>query len=464
MAGPGGSNLGPLSGQLTFGEAEGMTRKVFGKTRRSYPAPRRDVLGGLLSSGTGLVPARNPEVVEAVVQGMYGQNPLSSGDWNPFLYPEGIDRFERMKVRVDPSLPVLGSHFDFDLPGDPAETKRLGKFIDSVRMSEKYANIKTEVKPVARVLERYLPYMDVIFRLGLENGPGLPKVNMRYPILAALMSEGLLSVPKSATVTSAGHQGKMSEKVSRVIVGGRKAQQGLNLGFFGATGPQLAEAMPYTNLFAQSIGMRANPRKGLLGPELFSETSAFRPLARLFGEVQRNMDVRSASGYAGEATAEFLEKAGTESVRAQQAARRDPEKTMLKVVRALRSSVGPEVYERISEPIDFSGDPRRITVELIQRARETGHEEAAIKATQSVMGTQKVKPRSPTRFHSATKELAHDKVAKKILASEIKAAEKAGFTLKPKYRGPGGAMALITLAAILSTGISAMGGSWEESA
>ena len=240
------------------------------------PVPRVSGLHGMLSFGSQMSPRTNAGALEESVQEIMDQ-------FSPLAHEFEIERPRNIGVRVRRDLPMLSSGFDFEVVDSPKETKRLNDLIQkSLGSGGKYAVTEKEWRGAARALEPYVREgsLKALMNLGVANGPGIRRSNMRDAIAASLWLAGLVTAPQSADFSSRRNRALQLRPLGEMAVAGQKRAGKV----FGVGGPQLARALPFTDIYAASVGLRSGPlNRGNppLTPELFGEAGVFQPVSRI---------------------------------------------------------------------------------------------------------------------------------------------------------------------------------------
>ncbi len=237
--------------------------------------PRTADLGRILSFGTQMSPRTNAGALEQSVQEIMDQ-------FSPLAHEFEIERPRDIGVRVRRDLPMLASGFDFEVMDSPKETKRLNDLIQKSLGSGKYAVTEKEWRGAARALEPFVREgsLKALMNLGVANGPGIRRSNMRDAIVASLWLAGLVTAPQSADFSSRRNLALQLRPLGEMAVAGQK-QAGK---VFGVGGPQLARALPFVDIYSASVGLRSGPlNRGNppLTPELFGEAGVFQPVSRI---------------------------------------------------------------------------------------------------------------------------------------------------------------------------------------
>jgi hypothetical protein len=283
---------------------------------------------------------------------------------------------------------------------------------------------------------------------------------MREAITGALWLEGLITAPQSAGFSEAQNRRLLLRPLAQMAVAGKK---GMGTAF-GVGGPQLAAALPYTDLYAASIGLRSGPAsKGnrLLTPRLFAEGGPFTDISRIPRKDLRALE-NAASGV---------------NVRL---AKQDIPARAKMIVDMLKTNLSERDIDRVLSIADtdaqrfakdFAADPARTSTRVLAILRDPSPEidlqmdprdrrlladdiEAAV--TVSRKGTTP----SPTRL--TTMAQSQGRASTEEAMRVLKSTAKKMPGVDPKIiKGLGKAPFILALAAVISAGLMASSGGEE---
>lgn len=379
--------------------------------------------------------------------------------FSPLADQYSIDRPRDIGVRVRRDLPALASKFDFEVIDDPNATKKLNAIIEGHLRPGKYAVTEKEWKPVARALEPFVRQgnLRLLMNLGVANGPFLHRLNYREAITASLWLEGLVTAPQSAGMSDVANERLLLRPISEMAVAGKK---GMGTAF-GVGGPQLSRALPYTDLYAASIGLRSGPASRgnrLLSPALFAEGGPFTALSRIArkdirarANFETGVDVRLAKRNVP-ARAEMIVKMLSANL-----SDRDVER-LLSIANTNPTAFGQE----------FAADPAKASTRVLSILRDPSPEidlnlpraERRILADQ-IEAAVSAKPRKPTppsetRFTTVARQ-AGQVTTEEALRELNNVASKTKGTSPALIKKLGKAPFILALAAIISSGLMASG-------
>ena len=425
------------------------------------PVPRRTGLHGVLDFGSNLSPRTNARALESSVQEIMDQ-------FSPLAAEYDIERPRDIQVRARKDLPALASGFDFEVIDDPKNTKRLGETIQRIlNPSGKYAVTEKEWRPAARALEPFVREgnLRLLMNLGVANGPGIHRTNMRESIMGALWLEGLVTAPQAADFSESKNRRLMLRPLAEMAVASKKALPGKP---FGVGGPQLARALPYTDIYAASVGLRSGPLgrgNAPLTPELFREGGLLTSISRMIRK-----DLR----------AENLAESGV-SVRL--ARQNVPARARL-IHDMLKANLSPADQNRIISMMDLDAktyaealkkDPAQVTSKLLAvlRARGTEYSDLALDPAERLgladqieeavsVGAKKTKPTVTRLTETAVRQ---GRATSEEAMRELNRVVRKTPGLDPKIlKGLGRVPFVLALAGVVSAGLLASGYSREEAA
>ena len=392
------------------------------------PVPRVSGLHGMLSFGSQMSPRTNAGALEESVQEIMDQ-------FSPLAHEFEIERPRNIGVRVRRDLPMLSSGFDFEVVDSPKETKRLNDLIQkSLGSGGKYAVTEKEWRGAARALEPYVREgsLKALMNLGVANGPGIRRSNMRDAIAASLWLAGLVTAPQSADFSSRRNRALQLRPLGEMAVAGQKRAGKV----FGVGGPQLARALPFTDIYAASVGLRSGPlNRGNppLTPELFGEAGVSVRLARRnVPERAREIHELLKKNLSAGDQVRLVDMAGLDARTYGELLKKDPAVAASRLLAALRST---EARLDLALP---PGETRRLADE-IERAVAVGRAP---------------KPVSTTRLRRTA--VGQGRASLEEAMKELKRLGKKLPDAHPSIiKGLGPAPFVLALASIISSGLAA---------
>lgn len=441
-----------------IGEESGLQGQAREANRRGVPVPYRgEGLGGILKSGTQLSARANPELVQEKLLDITGQFPFEE---------MGFTRKPIVGVNVRRDLPALASHFNLNVVEDPKATEALRQEVQKYLRPGKYSITEPEWRSAAKAIRPYLDNLGLVMNLGVASGPRLHRVNMRDAIVTALWLEGLATTPQAAEFSDARNRTAQLRTLGKLAVGSEKRLKGVA---FGATSRELSEAYPIVSeLLAPSIGLRASPGR-LLEPNIMG-SGVFRPMQEVLSK-----DVRARQ------TSESI-------ISSRQALelRKNPEQAFRSVVETLKKNMAPKDFGKLVAELQAQGITGMPVEQRLQATLRTlpsmirnpefeftrNYEDLGNTIVSELAPPTLGKPpklSSPTRFtrqHITFPEgepmIPATKEGMKILKG---VAKKMGGRVNPAIaKGLGPAPFILALAAVISSGLVALGGSQEEAA
>jgi hypothetical protein len=441
-----------------IGDESGLQGAAKEANRRGVPVPYRgEGLGGLFKSGTQLSARANPELLQEKLLDITGQFPFEEF---------GIGRAPIQGVNVRRDLPALASYFDINVMDDPKATESLRKEVQKYLQPGKYSITEPEWRSAAKAIRPYLGNLGLVMNVGVSKGPRLHRVNMRDAIVTALWLEGLATSPQAAEFSDVRNRNAQLRTLGKLSVAGQKRLGGVA---FGATSRELAEAYPIVSeILAPSIGLRASPGK-LLEPNIMG-SGVFRPMQEVIRKDVRAR-LQSETGMSAQQVS-FL--------------RKNPEETFRRVVEGLKNNMAPRDFGILVSELQAQGITKMPVEQRLQATLSSlpamirnpdfefsrnyeGLGESIMETLAPSAPGKAPKTPSPTRFsreHVTFREgetmLPQSKEGMKILRQEAK---RMGGRVNPSIaKGLGPAPFILALAAVISSGLVALGGSQEEAA
>lgn len=435
--------------------------------RRFYPGQ-----GELLQDFRKMSAMRNQEMLGEAIQGVFDQ---------PFQETFGFTR-SPLGNTVEPFFKLkLNQEMPFELSSvypvlrDPKETEAMYKRFASYAQSRKFPAIYPEIQGAYFDLRRFNNDLSMVVELGLSKGPKFHTPTIEQAFKHAILLEAAGTVPASADmgIGSPEIQGALGDRPHRAPRGEgirardtRIMKRMAELGMLKAKGrmaggPLTAEAFrTFQRLLGPSVGLRMG--RGLFDIPLTPGLPADTPMTAM---AQRN------------APKELLAEASYErrALVAKEVAALTPEQKYERLMSVLGKNVPQDKMKEIvvgaaggtSSHAEASALLARLNPEARFKAvaRETRNvlgEEAAVSTLERVAQSMKASTEvgdAPSRTRLTRQAIESGVVDQEAV---LRAGNKVAKKLKPVTGGIRNPLAVLAMAAILSAGFMAAGGSDGE--